>query len=351
VSFGLPQAAAGQPRARFRLAATAVFALALVLAGLGCAPDDSPAPDPGDELNESLSLLEGSRDRRTEAVTFRDDGSGLGYAVVSVDINASTDGPSHFIYEVPFTLECNNEECWPQVHEIFVRPGLAIFKLAWSPRGSFLAFEGRDQGDLTAWIYTLQVGSGNPPRKWITGSDPSFTADAGLIVYVENGRDGIRAFNPSGGGGGAERLGLTGAANPKVSPSGRYIAYSAIDGGRGRRIFVHDRENPAFLADPVSDPDELPMGVVRDGTDDDLPAWSPHGRFVAYRSKTQAGTIRDAVFVTRPAGEPENVIHLFSLTPGRQLTSMSWHRGGEHLVVAIDGDVFVYSMPEAYRDP
>jgi hypothetical protein len=30
---------------------------------------------------------------------------------------------------------------------------------------------------------------------------------------------------------------------------------------------------------------------------------------------------------------------------------MSWHRGGEHLVVAIDGDVFVYSMPEAYRDP
>jgi Tol biopolymer transport system component len=347
VSFGLPRAAA----AGLRPAAFPLAALPLVLAAIGCAPDTSTGPDPSDEGNENLSLLEGSRDRRTEAVTFRDDGSGLGYAVVSVDINASTDGPSHFIYSVPFTRECNNEECWPQVHEIFVRPRLAIFKLAWSPRGSFLAFEGKDQADLSAWIYTLQVGAGNEPRKWVTGTDPAFTADAGLVVYVENGRDAIRSFNPSGGGGGDERRGLTGAAHPQVSPNGRYIAYSAIDGARGRRIFVHDRDHPTFLADTVSDPDQLPMGVVRDGTDDDLPAWSPHGRFIAYRSKTRAGTIRDAVFVTNPGGEPENVINLFRLDPGRQLTSMTWHRGGEHLVVAIDGDVFVYSMPEAYRDP
>ena len=49
----------------------------LVLAAIGCAPDSSTGPDPLDDGNLNLSLLEGSRDRRTEAVTFRDDGSGI----------------------------------------------------------------------------------------------------------------------------------------------------------------------------------------------------------------------------------------------------------------------------------
>jgi len=325
-----------------------LLGLGLVVLGAGCAPPDTPEDEEPD-VETGMTLIEGSAEYSTNAVSFRDSASGLGYALATVAVNASTNGPAYFIYQADFSLSCNPSDCWPNVHEIYVQAGLKIHDLSWSPRGPLIAFEGEEDG-RTSWIYTLQVGG--DPRRWVTGYQPVFTPDGNRIVYVENGRDAIRSFNPSAGGSIPEREGLTSAANPGVSPNGRYIAYSAVDPEGSRRIFVLDRQNPQFLVDTVSDPDVLPGGIeARDGTEDDYPVWSPHGKWVAYRARSIRGSIQDGIFVTRPSVEPEPVERVALVRPGRQITGLRWHKGGEILLVVIDRDVYALTMPTRYRDP
>jgi Tol biopolymer transport system component len=328
------------------------FVLPLVLgalAGAGCGSGDNPAaPDPIAE--SGFMLVEGDGDWDTNSVSWEDSASGLGrFAFISVARGASTNGPSHFLYSANFTTRCNNEDCFPQAQQLFVEPGLTISDVSWSPRGALVAFQGNQAREAT-WIYTLPtLAPGGTPRRWVTGFEPVFTPDAGLVVYVESGRNGIRSLNPSSGGGFTERTGMEGAAHPAVSPDGDFIAYSALDGARGRRIFVHDRSDPTLLADIVSHPDRLPGGQGGDGTDDDFPVWSPGGRYLAYRTKVRENTIRSAIFVTNPHQEPENPYRLVAIEAGREMTGLRWHRGGEYLLVVIDGDVYAYPMPEPYR--
>lgn len=321
------------------------FVLA-ALAGAGCGSPGSPsAPDP--QAESGFILVEGDDDWDTNSVSWEDSVSGLGrFAFISVARRASTNGPSHFLYSANFATRCNSEDCFPQAQQLFVEPGLSISDVSWSPRGALVTFQGNKVREAT-WIYTLAPGG--TPRRWVTGHEPVFTPDAGLLVYVESGRDALRSLNPASGGGFTERTGMRGVAHPAVSPDGGFIAYAAQDGDRGQRIMVHDRSDPTLLADTVSHPDFLPGGQGGDGTNDDYPAWSPGGRYLAYRTKVRENTIRSAIFVTNPRQEPENPVRIVAIEPGREMTGLRWHRSGEYLLLVIDGDVYAYPMPEPFR--
>ena len=53
----------------------------------------------------------------------------------------------------------------------------------------------------------------------------------------------------------------------------------------------------------MSLPDALPGMSGGDGTEDDYPAWSPGGRFLAYRGKLRENILKDAIFITEPGDE------------------------------------------------
>jgi hypothetical protein len=321
-------------------------ALALILAGCGI---DSPNR-PEEEVEEGFILIEGHSEWSTNSVSWKDSATGTSrFAFISVSLEASTDGPSHFLYDAQFRLGCDNDECFPQATRVFVQPRFDISNLDWSPVGPLVAFEGVE--DQATWIYTLQPGPDAVPRKWVKGLEPSFFPHANLVVYVEEGRDAIRSFNPSSGGGFVERPELQGVGHPRVSLDGRYIAYSASDSQRGQQIIVHDRINPTFQADPVSDPDRLPTGGPgRDGINDDYPTWSPGGKYIAYRGRVRDGMFFDAIFVTNPHAMLENPVRIAAVSPGRSVTYLRWHRNGQLLLVIIDGDVYVLPVPERYQD-
>lgn len=327
--------------------AVGALGLALGLAVAGCGSSGPTAPDQSNEPR--FTLIEGDDHWDTNSVSWEDSATGLSrFAFISVARQASTDGPSHFLYSAQFH-GCNDENCFPGSENapLFREARLSIFNLDWSRAGGLVAFEGKRQGEPT-YIYTMQGVAGATPRQWVAGFEPTFTPNAGLVVYVDPGREEIRSFNSSSGGGFTERGGLVNVSHPAVSPDGLYIAYSARDGERGQRIFVFQR-NTDLLADAVSFPDHLPGNNAGDGTDDDFPTWSPRGVYVAYRTKIRENTLRDAVFITRPGAEPENPDRLVAIEPGRQMTYLRWSRNGQLLLLIIDGDVYVYPLKEPYR--
>lgn len=321
----------------------ALGVLGLVLAGCGSSGPSSP-----DQNNEpGFTLIEGDDDWDTNSVSWQDSATGLSrFAFISVARQASTNGPSHFLYSAQFH-GCNDQDCFPGTQPLFREARLSIFNVDWSPAGGMVAFQGKRQGEPT-YIYTMQGAAGSIPRQWVTGYEPTFTPNGGLVVYVNLGREDILSFNSSSGGGFTERSGLLNASHPAVSPDGEYIAYSARDGNDEQRIFVFKR-NTDLQSDTVSHPDHLPGNNSGDGTDDDYPTWSPHGVYVAYRTKLRENTLRDAIFITRPGAEPENPVRVLATEPGQQMTYLRWSRNGQLLLFIIDGDVYVYPVPASHR--
>lgn len=317
---------------------------ALLAAGLAACSLDTPAR-PERDIEEGFTLIEGHPQWSTNSVSWKDDAGR--FAFISVSLEGGPFGPSHFLYDAEFSLGCPSEECFPLASQLFVNASLDIFNLDWSPRGALAVFEGSTEGDPGTWIYTYQPQGS--PRRWIRGHDPSFSSDGGLVFYVEAGRDAIHAFNHSNGGDFLERDGIQAAAHPRPSPDGRYVAYSAYT-ARGAQIYVYERAT-GNLADAVSDPDRLNSTTPgRDGIRDDYPDWSPGGNIIAYRGQLREGTARDGIFLTFWKREPENPIALVRLSPGRQMTYLRWHRSGLYLLAIIDGDVYVYTVPESYHD-
>ncbi len=337
------------PKHRARGRALALLGTAASFAVAGCtAPTKSPDPDLGPE--PGFVITEGDNDFETNSVSWLETTAGpTRFAFITVALRAPTDVASHYLYTGGVTTGCQDLRCFPPVSMIFAQARLAIFNLDWSPRGGQVAFDGRLAGENANWVYVFSPGT--EPRAWVTGYEPAWAPDGGAVVHVETGRDALRMLNPVAGDSRVERDGLAGAAHPRFSPDGTQIAYSAVDGARGRRIFVLPRNAPDRIADVVSMPDELPGGLSNaDGTDDDFPTWSPSGRYLAYRSRLRDTGLRDAIFITEPASEPENVVRILAAVPGSQMTGLRWHPQGEWMLLILDGNVYTCTIPERYRE-
>jgi len=339
---------ASPSRERTRAPALLGVIAGLIAAADCSAPTRTPDPDLGPE--PGFVITEGDNDFETTAVSWLETTAGpTRFAFISIALRAPTDVASHYLYTGGVIAGCQDLRCFPPTSTIFAEALLSMFSVDWSPVGAAAVFDGRRAGETANWIFVLAPGA--EPRAWVTGHEPAWAPNAGAIVYVETGRHALRMLNPVAGDSWVERDGLVGAAHPRLSPDGTRVAYSAEDGTRGRRIFVLLRNQPDRIADVVSMPDELPGGLSNaDGTDDDFPTWSPSGRYLAYRSRLRDAGPRDAIFITEPETEPENVVRILAAVPGTQMTGLRWHAQGELMLLILDGNIYTCTMPERYRD-
>ena len=139
-----------------------ILASFVCLGTLACGPDTDPmGPDMGPE--EGFVVIEGDPNFATNSVSWTGSGTDR-FSFISVALEASTDGPSHFLYEAPFHQRgCLDARCFPSVDQIFVLAGLSIENLDLSPAGNVAACDGRRSGDANFWSHTYN-GSGEARR-------------------------------------------------------------------------------------------------------------------------------------------------------------------------------------------
>ena len=315
----------------------------LILASLaGCAmPYEPPGPEhPDSELELVLANDEWTFD--------------------SVALLESTSGPLSVLAthrgESPAALRCAvfgdpagacaELGCFPDSMSFRGETGMNLGAMDGSWQGDLVAFQGTRLREST-YVYLLDLATG-ANRPWVAGLEPCFDP-SGTVVYVSPDRSALRSFDPDRGGNGVERQGTIRAANPTVSPNGRYIAYSAVDAVDDRRVFVHDREHPQ-LYHPISFGDHL-IGSVEsiDGEDDDYPTWSPSGRYVAFRCRLREEMGRQAIFITPVSGEPVP-IRIAAAARGETITQLHWEPSGERILAVIDGKLFAVGVPARYSN-
>ena len=56
-----------------------------------------------------------------------------------------------------------------------------------------------------------------------------------------------------------------------------------------------------------------------------------------------------AIFVTKPAMEPENVVKVATFSPAEQIASLRWHpTDGSRMIFTLNNNVYMLIMPERY---
>lgn len=353
---GRAAAARGDRGAMARRLLAALLAAALGAVAAGCGDATAPTGAQGGLEEGRIIQLEGSPNWRTNSVSWTNRG-GNGvvpeneFAFIAASLQASNTDKTHFFFSAPVKLVCDDAECFPGRGIGWAEIDLVIEALDWSPAGAQIVFAGRRRGENASNVF-LKNPFGDEPRQMVGGRMPSFSRDGGRVVYVNAGKTAIRDFNTAAGGGGGDLLtGHSGVENPRLSPGDSLLAFSAGDGGRGQRIFVWDTRHPEFFPDTVTDPDPTPSVPVQDGSGDAYPTWSPGSRYIAYKTTLRRGNqIKDAIFLTLPAQEPERNIELVSFSPGQELSYLRWHPSGKLLLFVLDGDAFMFVMPERYRD-
>jgi hypothetical protein len=319
-----------------------VVLLSLIFAPFaGCATQFQP-PVP-DRPESELDLVLANDEWNFDSVLLRESSQG------PLSILASHRGEPAFasrcaLFQDP-TGRCLALDCFPDSATFRGETGMNLGAIDGSLAGDRVAFQGTRLREST-YVYLLDLVTG-VERPWVAGFEPSFAPD-GNVVYVSSDRSALRTFDPDRAGNVVERSGMLLAANPAVSRNGRYIAYSALDVARDRRVFVHDRENPR-LYHPVSFSDHLINSTDSiDGYEDDCPTWSPSSRYVAYRSMLREELGRQAIFIAPASGDPVPV-KIATTAREEMITQLYWESSGDHILAVVDGKLFRVAVPARYN--
>jgi len=302
----------------------------------GCATQFEP-PVPNRPESE-LDLVLANDEWNFDSVVLRETSQG------SLSILATHRGEPEFalrcaVFQDP-TGRCTELNCFPDSAAFRGETGMNLGAMDGSPAGDLVTFQGTRLREST-YVYLLDLATG-APRPWVAGFEPCFAPD-GNVVYVSSDRSALRSFDPDRGGNAVERSGMLLAANPTMSKDGRYIAYSALDVARDRRIFVHDREHPR-LYHPVSFSDHLINSTDSiDGYEDDCPTWSPSGRYVAYRSMLREEMGRQGIFIAPASGDPVPV-KLATTAREEMISQLHWEPAGDRILAVINGKLFAVDV-------
>jgi serine/threonine-protein kinase len=170
-----------------------------------------------------------------------------------------------------------------KITPLIARPEV-YFDARLSPDGRFLAVVvGAGGGpDLAVWDVDRRIMS---PLTSDHSNNfyPVWTPDSRHLVYESRSKDVHTMWWARADGGSEPRKLLESAQSivpSSVSPDGRHIAYYQISPGAGNDLWTL----PIDSGDPDNPKPGNPEGFLRSTASEDQPAFSPDGRWIAYRS-------------------------------------------------------------------
>jgi TolB protein len=171
--------------------------------------------------------------------------------------------------------------------QLTVHPG-ADMHPAWSPGGGKIAFESkRDEGDWDIWVVNTDGSElrNLTPDSPANNGNPAWSPDGKEIVFSSDRGDNFDIYVMSADGSG-DTLQLTDLPgdeyHPAWSPDGKDILFRHTDENTGRsQIYIMNREGQAARK------------LFTSQANDDSPAWSSDGHWIAFTSDRANPGIRN----------------------------------------------------------